>query len=127
MSVKVFQEMIGQVFDGVYIHDGSGEVLFENSTMSVCFYHDQDCCENVYVESHDGDPNWLVGSPIIQAEQVDNIDIPDTPDNADESYTWTFYKFATVKGSVTVRFFGSSNGYYSEDVDCDIKYYGEGK
>jgi hypothetical protein len=127
MSVKVFQEMIGQVFDGVYIHDGSGEVLFENSTMSVCFYHDQGCCENVYVESHDGDPNWLVGSPIIQAEQVDNIDIPDTPDNADESYTWTFYKFATVKGSVTVRFFGSSNGYYSEDVDCDIKYYGEGK
>ena len=79
--------------------------------------HLQDCCENVRIEDVEGDLNDLVGSPILQSEEV----VGETPNDweADEwqdSYTWTFYKFATIKGSVTLRWFGESNGYYSERV-----------
>ena len=85
-------------------------------------YHYQDCCETVTIEDIDGDLQNLVGSPIVQAEEVvsenqnpEGVPIPEYQD----SYTWTFYKLATVKGYVTIRWYGESNGYYSESVDFE--------
>jgi len=80
------------------------------------FYHRQDCCESVTIDDICGDINDLLNSPIIEAEEVSNADAPVL---TSPSYTWTFYRFATVKGSVTVKWLGMSNGYYSEGVSFD--------
>ena len=87
------------------------ELLFhceEGLTMSMT--HWQDCCESVYLEDVVGDLDDLVGSPILQAEEV-------TEENFAREGLWTFYKLATAKGYVTLRWYGESE-YYSLAVNC---------
>jgi len=85
-------------------------------------FHFQDCCESVTIEDICGDLKDLVGSPITQAEEVtgkaaqpDGCDVPAD----DEEQQWTFYKFATIQGFVTIRWGGYGNGYYSLAVDFE--------
>lgn len=107
-------EMVEQTFTSV---ESDGDtVTFSNDKVRYVLYHDQDCCESVYVEEIIGDLDDLVGYPIWVAREDSNTDGPEMPN--EESYTWTFYNFATIKGYVTIRFLGTSNGYYSEDVSC---------
>jgi len=80
-------------------------------------YHSQDCCESVYLEDVCGDINDLLNSTILKASEDTNHNDDPPAEGSDESYTWTFYNIATFNGHVTFRWFGSSNGYYSESVD----------
>ena len=109
----------GKILKDIKI-EGTESILFiDKDDIEYEMFHDYDCCENVYIEDIYGDINNLIGSKIIMAEEVINRDL--SPLNEfDESYTWTFYKFATVKGYVTIRWYGESNGYYSEKVDFAI-------
>lgn len=81
-------------------------------------YHSQDCCESVSVEDICGDLQDLLGAEILLAEESTSNENPEgakVPEYQD-SFTWTFYKISTIKGSVTIRWYGESNGYYGERV-----------
>ena len=92
-------------------------------------YHEQDCCENVYVEDVCGDVDDLIGVTLLVAEERTSKDNPQNITDEklkeqetarvawDDSFTWTFYHFATSKGYLDLRWYGESNGYYSESVD----------
>lgn len=80
--------------------------------------HFQDCCESVAIEDIEGDLEDIIGMPLTMAEESTN-DKPDEDKgmvSSDECDLWTFYRLATVKGYVTIRFHGSSNGYYGVEV-----------
>lgn len=75
-------------------------------------YYEQDCCASCDIEDITGDLSDLVGAPIAMAELV--FSSTDPKDDYKESFTWSYYKFGTTKGYVTIRWYGASNGYYSE-------------
>ena len=109
-------DLVGLTFASV--ENNGDEIEFKTEDgRRFLMYHQQDCCESVYVDDISGDLQDLVGSPILLAEDVDGQTPADFDATAHESYTWTFYKLATRKGYVDIRWFGSSNGYYSEHVD----------
>lgn len=99
-------------FDG-YDDNEQIEFLCSNG-FKYKMYHEQDCCEYVRIEDIDGDLSDLEGTPLTMAEESCNS--KDESDGIDGSETWTFYRFATIKGYVTIRWYGSSNGYYSESI-----------
>ena len=93
-------------------------IIFECSDgTKYMMFHEQDCCEAVYIEDVCGDVDTLLGTEILLAENVSNQYNDEAKDVYDESFTWTYYKLATAKGYVTIRWYGTSNGYYSESVD----------
>ena len=118
-----FEELKGKTLTAVEVSSDRGEVTFTVADgQKFRLYHSQICCESVDVESVAGDLADLIGSPLLQAEEVSNSDTwPEGVEKAcePESFTWTFYKLATVKGSVTIRWYGTSNGYYLERVSFE--------
>lgn len=114
---EIIKTMIGKVFTSVTKSDA--ELVFKNDNEQYRFYHLQDCCEEVLIDDVTGEIADLANSPITFAEvsTSDEYKGSATQPDIDDSRTWTFYKFATNKGWVDVRWYGTSNGYYSEEVD----------
>ena len=107
----------GKTLVDIKINDADNYIEFKDSDGNVYeMFHSQDCCESVGIDDIEGNLTDLIGSPLLVAEEVNNGDLS-AKDVYDDSYTWTFYKFATEKGYVTIKWYGTSNGYYSEGVD----------
>lgn len=96
--------------------NGADTVNIEFSDLSILsMSHSQNCCEAVWLEDVIGDPADLIGVPLLMCEEVDS-DQPEGNEYGDVSQA-TWYKFRTNKGDVTLRWMGTSNGYYSTSVD----------
>lgn len=120
-SVEI-NDLVGKkIIDVVY---SDNEMLIKcvdnNKQVYYSFYHSQDCCESVWLDDIIGDISDLIGSEVLKAEEKTSHDGDSPKKNnnyVDDSTTWTFYTIATIKGYVDFRWFGTSNGYYSESVD----------
>lgn len=113
-NTSSFSELLGKTLLEVKTvqDDYQDEIHFITADGKYIMTHDQDCCEDVHIEEIIGNLNDLIGTPIVMAEENSN-----EGESKWGTSTWTFYNLATIKGYVTIRWFGESNGYYSESVD----------
>ena len=119
-NLNGFEELLGKTLSNIE-NNNNDEIVFtlENGD-KYKLYQNQDCCESVSIEDVNGLLSDLVGSPILMADEAESNENPDGIDVSSryqDSFTWTFYKLATIKGYVTIRWYGESNGYYSESVN----------
>lgn len=113
LSEVKFSILKGKIFADIKV--SSEEIIFiVDDKEKYLLNHSQDCCECVIVEDVCGDIIELLNSPILLAEESTS---DKDGKGGEESFTWTFYKLATIKGAVTIRWYGRSSGYYSETVD----------
>lgn len=98
------------------------ELCFDNNE-SITMYHEQDCCEHVNVDDVAG-PVDLTGAIFYELIEKDSSNANKKEDNDDDwdddSFTWTFYTIRTSKGYTDIKWYGASNGYYSESVDLKV-------
>ncbi|MGI6124016.1 MAG: DUF7448 domain-containing protein [Acetivibrionales bacterium] len=114
-----FSTLIGKTLTKIEVDDYKKEMVFRcDDGTSYKLLHYQSCCESVSIEDIIGNLDDLIGSPIVMAEEIAGAE-GERKDEWDDSFTWTFYKLATVKGYVTIRWYGTSNGYYSESVSFE--------
>lgn len=112
-----FKELEGKTLIRIE-YNGATELRFYTSDGIVYrMYHYQDCCEQVTIEDVVGDFTDIIHSRILLAEVRSSKENP--KHNYEDSFTWTFYELRTVKAGVTIRWYGSSNGYYSEEVSFE--------
>lgn len=112
-----FAELKGKTLAKVE-NNGDEVVFITDAGERYKLFHRQDCCEKVEVEDVCGDLDDLIGSPLTEVEEATSDKHPDgISKEYYDSFTWTFYKLGTAKGSVVIRWYGSSNGFYSESVD----------
>ena len=117
-------ELVGKIISKIDNNNNEQLYFYCNDDSVYIMYHSQDCCESVSIEDIVGDLSDLLHSPVIDAREESNseehpADKQNTEVYAGDSFTWTFYIIGTMKGSVTIRWYGSSNGYYSESVNFD--------
>jgi hypothetical protein len=120
----LFEDLQGKILIDIQGGVGDEEMVFTTSDgKKYRLYHYQDCCEDVSIEDIVGNLNDLINVPLLMAEEVSfenkNPDGVPVPEYHQESFTWTFYKLATIKGYVTIRWYGQSNGCYSEEVSFE--------
>jgi len=103
--------------DGLVVESTCITLTMKNGVTYRIIHHSE-CCELVYLQDICGDINDILHHRIVSAVEASSEAIPD---GDDDSSSWTFYRIATNFGTTLVlRWYGSSNGCYSETADLEI-------
>lgn len=99
-------------------HNDDDEVITFTRTdgVQVKMYHEQECCEHVWIEEIHGDLQALIGHPLTTAE-VYTRDGGESEDGDDRMFT--FYRIGNERHLTTIRWCGESH-HYSIGVTVEV-------
>ena len=89
-------------------------ILTFNCGSTLTLYHIQDCCESVYIEEC---PSFTP----YYGKTLSSIDVDIEVSECFTLTVFTFYWGSASPESCEVRWLGTSNGYYDENVDYKVK------
>lgn len=114
-----FSILLGKTLTSILVNDDSIVFNTDDGNKYLMSHH-QNCCEHVYIEDLCGDVQECVGTTVILAEEV-SYEGETLSDSYGDSHTWTYYRLGTQNGGdLSIRWYGSSNGYYSESVSFEL-------
>lgn len=114
-DIKMFEDLKGETLASVVVNADKDQIRFTLADgRAFLLHHVQDCCESVWVEDINGNLDDLVGEVVVAEESTQDLTAEENTHG--ESAMWTFYRIATSKGFVVIRWCGASD-YYSVSVD----------
>lgn len=119
---EILNSVIGKVIIGIEdLTVDSDKVIFTfKDGTQLIQYHEQDCCEGVFVSQVDGDVKKHLNATVTAFKEkvvTNDMDEYIEVNEYEESATATFYTLVTNRGYLDWRWQGGSNGNYSERVD----------
>jgi hypothetical protein len=131
MSSTTIKEVLNKTVKSVYIDDEIEKEVRDAIEVNYCyraplvaiyfcdggkivFFHEKDCCEKVRLEDVSGGSlSDLVGNEILDCYESEG----EIGNDEYGRFMFTFYVIRTENRTLTLRFLGESNGYYSEEVE----------
>lgn len=107
---KDFDELIGKTLIKIEKFADSLQFITSDNDWYAIFNMELSSAE---IEDVCGDLGDLLSTPILVSERVDEKIEYD----GDTETQWSFLKFSTIKGSVTIRFYEESSPYYSASME----------
>lgn len=115
--METFDFIVGKTIESVIGLESQSEkvVLTFTDDTYVIFHHQQSCCESVYLEDYEltGKLEYGVINDAYSTSKCDD------DEECDNIKLWTFYNINTSKGTLNLRWYGTSNGYYSVGVSVN--------
>ena len=114
----MFEYLVGSKILSIKGAEGGSDlvrIVTDKGTLTMIHY--QNCCEYVSVDDVTGSVEDLIGKVVRVAEERESNDVP--PYNNNECEQWTLYEIRTDGGDLSIRWYGSSKGYYSVSVSCE--------